>query len=657
MALNKEREADFSEVKRRLRPGDVFTDPSHDWKTQGDSKWVGSCPWHDSDSGTCFKVYEPSELKWKCHSCGRGGDPLNYVAELENIGGGARGSLNGQDFFRAWEALAQHAGCAGPPDTDSGSGRKSSDRKPQRNERQRPKAPRKVGTASTTSKGAPSMSRDIRPAADTGRKMKHSEEELQNALKRYWKALKSSEKARTYVEGRGLSVETLRAYGCGYAAPGEWLDDNIKNENGTLLHRAPNGRIVTPHTTPGGRLVCLFGRAVEPCPDWLRKRHLDGHESELFNTKAIKEGSGPLVLCEGPFDALSFIEAGWERTVALHGTSTSDVPWTVLRENADTLVFAFDNDEDSETGQTDAPKRAREALKRGGFNAHTLHDEDSYAGHGDPNDALQAGELSLDYLEEIGSDPAGGDGNPKQTAGSEQPQANDGKEPAAESRETAVDGSGPEADRSPTQREGSTGDGEGAPTAADLVGYWNGDDIGHLGRWLWERGGVPEGEVGAGLYADRELHKWIKEKLEAGPDRTTEQDRIRLRWVLWRLYAAHGPEEVPEEVVEHLATPGAEPDTEAEHSPETADVWEERPRDPYRLGRLPETVETTRTAAPKDNPHEGQRGIEIDSPYSEDFVHDLKVLPEWARTWNGEAWVVDDCFAAFAGDLCREYFG
>jgi hypothetical protein len=118
--------------------------------------------------------------------------------------------------------------------------------------------------------------------------------------------------------------------------------------------------------------------------------------------------------------------------------------------------------------------------------------------------------------------------------------------PSAESRETAADGRGSEADQSPTpEPTGEDGAGEGH-TAADLVGYWNGDNIGHLGRWLWERGGVPDGDVGAGLYADRELHVWIKEKLEAGPEATDEQDRIRLRWVLWRLYAAHGPEEVPE---------------------------------------------------------------------------------------------------------------
>lgn len=116
----------------------------------------------------------------------------------------------------------------------------------------------------------------------------------------------------------------------------------------------------------------------------------------------------------------------------------------------------------------------------------------------------------------------------------------------SEGPQAAAKSGGPEAGRSPTPRESSTGDGDRQATAADLVPYWNGDDIGHLGRWLWERGGVPEGEVSPGLYADRELHVWIKEKLEAGPEATGEQDRIRLRWVLWKLYAAHGPEEVPD---------------------------------------------------------------------------------------------------------------
>jgi hypothetical protein len=512
--------------------------------------------------------------------------------------------------------------------------------------------------------------------------MKHSEEELRKAVLQYRDALKESDKARAYVEGRGLSVETLYAHGCGYAAPGEWLDDDIKKD-GRYMHRAPNGRIVTPHTTPGGRLVCLSGRAVEPCPDWLRKRHLDGHSPALFNALAI-EGepsgtSGPLVLCEGPFDALSFIEAGWKRTAALH--NTDGVPWDALRGSVSALVFAFDRDD---TGREDALKRAREAI-RCAFDAYTLHDEAAYQGHGDPNDALGAGELTLDYLEGIGTE-SGGDGrsenNPMHSAdrdgeppdsgrGENDPMTDgtNGAVPAGKEDENAVsagtterperpaNGSGTDEGQSPTPEATGEEDGAQEHTAADLVLYWDGSDVGHLGRWLWERGGVPDGDCGGGVYADRELHEWIEEALQSGPGGTTEEERGRLRRVLWRLYATHGPEDVPEEVVGYLATPTPEPDTAGDSPPRAADLWDERPRDPYRLGRLPDTVETTRTDAPKDNPHPGQRGIAIDSPYSADFVHDLKVLPEWARTWNGDAWVVDDCFAAFAGDLCRHYFG
>lgn len=572
----------FDEVKRRLRPAEVFQNADHEWKTQSDRRWKGTCPWHDSDSGTCFTV-NPDTLEWKCFSCDRGGGPLQYVAELENVGSGARGSLKGQEFFRAWEALARHAGCEGPPDRDSEGGRKdgsrkSSDRRPLRNSKSREARPE---TAKATA-SAPSMSRDIPPRRESSEPtLDVPERELREALVRYREALAESEKARAYVERRGLSVETLRAYGCGFAPAGEWIGQD----------NAP--RLVTPHTTPssdsaGGRLVNLSGRYLGTCPKKKRHRHVTGNSTALFNAAAIEgdpTGSGaPLVLCEGPLDALSFIEAGHSRTVALH--NTDGVPWTALRGAAETLVFAFDRDD---TGREDAKERAIEAIRRG-YDAHTLHDEDSYAGHSDPNGALQAGELTLDYLEGIGTE-TGGDGrsennsmHPTETAAAgdlennpcspadrdgETPDSgrsennlmtdaengvttaggdseNNPHAPSAESRETAADGSGTGADRSPTQQKGSTGDGEGPPTAADLVPYWNGGDIGHLGRWLWERGGVPDGDVGAGLYADRALHKWIAEKLQAGPGGTSEQDRIRLRWVLWRLYAEHGPEDVPE---------------------------------------------------------------------------------------------------------------
>ena len=511
-------DTEFSDVKRRLRPADVFQRASHDWKTQSNRRWKGTCPWHESSSGTCFSV-NPETLEWHCFSCERGGGPLQYVAELENIGTGARGSLEGWEFFRAWEALSEHARCEGPPELDS-SGNGSdmgSDRRPLRNPKKRKEAPRwKQGAAVTESAGAPPPR--PRPKRGTRPTLSVPEPELREALSGYREALKSSEKVRGYVEGRGLSTGTLHAYGCGFAPAGEWIGQD----------NAP--RLVTPHTTPDERLVNLSGRFLGDCDPGQRHRHIGGNPTALFNASATREGSGPLVLCEGPLDALSFIEAGHDRAVALH--NTDGVPWDALRGNAETLVFAFDRDD---TGRKDAVERAREAVLRG-YEAHVLPDgEGTYGGHGDPNDALQAGELTLDYLRAIGVN-----------------------ETPAESRGAAAKGSTPEATRCPTSREFGRGAPDGEHEAADpdggrdggqatdLVPYWNGDNIGHLGRWLWERGGVPDGDVGAGLFADRELHVWVKEKLEAGPQGTSKRTQTRLRWVLWRLYAAHGPEEVPE---------------------------------------------------------------------------------------------------------------
>jgi hypothetical protein len=470
---------DFSDVRRGLRPADVFANPGHDWKKKTDSTWVGSCPWHDSDSGTCFKVYEPDELKWKCHSCGRGGGPLDYVAQLENIGPGSRGKLDGQDFFEAWRALAEHAGCEGPPELEN----EDSGSRPLRNGK------RKGQTPAPTDNGGGRA--DPKPP-EQGPDLDTPERELRRALIRYREALSGSEQARAYVEGRALSVETLRAYGCGFAPAGQWIGS------------AGGPRIVTPHTTPSGELVNLDGRRAG---EGGQRRHdrIGGNPSALFNASAIAEGSGPVVFCEGPFDALSFIEAGHARTIALH--NTSGVPWQALRGNASALVFAFDDDE---TGREDAVNRAREAVRRG-YEAHILPDgEGTYGGHSDPNAALQSGELSTEYLEAIEA-PTGGQGrdDEEESAGGGQP--------------------------------GSAG-----RTAAGLIPHWNGDDIGHLGRWIWEREPVPEGDVGGGLHADRALHKWIAEKLQDGPSGTTEQDRERLRWVLWRIYAEHGPEPVPE---------------------------------------------------------------------------------------------------------------
>ena len=80
--------------------------------------------------------------------------------------------------------------------------------------------------------------------------------------------------------------------------------------------------MVFPHTTPDGRLVNLYGRAVgtaEQVPKAKRHDHLPGAKG-YFNAAALQAGAGPLWVCEGAFDALALLAAGvsrvWWRSLA-----------------------------------------------------------------------------------------------------------------------------------------------------------------------------------------------------------------------------------------------------------------------------------------------------------------------------------------------------
>ena len=309
-----------NEVLTHLRPEDVFTDPSHDWKSRKDHRWKGDCPWHSSESGTCF-VVDPDTLEWYCFHCERGGGPAEYIHALN----GVQGTPKGKDFVQIVKTLADKAGVS-IPEFDTGPKERNRDQHAPRTSEtdqkaRRPGVPAGRNSADVLASGA----------SPEGQDLAVPEPELRKALSHYREALRESGRAREYVESRGLSIETLYDHGCGFAPPGEWFGDDVTNERGTHVHRAPNGRIVTPHTTLTGtsdvQLISLCGRAVPPCPEWLQKRHVDGNPTGIFNASVIgNQKHRPIVICEGPMDALSFIERGWPHAIALH--NTSGVPWS-----------------------------------------------------------------------------------------------------------------------------------------------------------------------------------------------------------------------------------------------------------------------------------------------------------------------------------------
>ena len=139
--------------------------------------------------------------------------------------------------------------------------------------------------------------------------------------------------------------------------------------------------MVFPHTTPDGRLVNLYGRAVgtaERVPKAKRHDHLPGVKG-YFNAVALQAGAGPLWVCEGAFDALALLAAGVPRVVAIFGVQGWRWDWARgVRE----LVFAPDTDT---AWQQQWRQLARQAALRGKQVA--VLPAAAYGGHKDVNEA------------------------------------------------------------------------------------------------------------------------------------------------------------------------------------------------------------------------------------------------------------------------------
>jgi DNA primase len=262
------------------------------------------CPFHGSDRQRSLRVQLHSG-RFVCFACGAWG----YLEEARE---------------RWREEQQRQATFQRPPAS------------PQRAPRQRP-------AAAVASKPA------ARPPAL--RKPAPARPELAQQLAAFQAALPGSRGA-TYLQQRGIPLALAQQLGVGYAAPGTWPHP-ARDWRG--------GRVVFPHTTPDGRLVNLYGRAVgtaEQVPKAKRHDHLPGAKG-YFNATALQGDAGPLWVCEGAFDALALLAAGVPRVVAIFGVQ--GWRWDWVRDVRE-LVFALDADT---AGQQQWRQFARQAPLRG----------------------------------------------------------------------------------------------------------------------------------------------------------------------------------------------------------------------------------------------------------------------------------------------------
>lgn len=203
--------------------------------------------------------------------------------------------------------------------------------------------------------------------------------ELMVSVKAYQDYLPNSW-GEEYLKRRGISHETAGRYNVGYSPFGNWL------------HKGRDwkfGRLVFPHTNSDGGIVNLYGRAVgsdNKVPREVRHDHLPGAKG-VFNGKALL--SDTVFICEGVFDALSLISAGYENACAIFGIYGIRWEWIKSRR----IVFCLDNDS---AGSESRSSLCWEGSVRG-KDVYFLS-EKTYGGYKDLNE-LWVGEGGIDVGE------------------------------------------------------------------------------------------------------------------------------------------------------------------------------------------------------------------------------------------------------------------
>lgn len=244
-------------------------------------------------------------------------------------------------------------------------------------ERKREKAWRSPGVRRSlpNSKGILTPTRPIR-RPQTGSQEPKTRPDLAALLTELQQALPGSW-GEEYLRRRGIPLELARAHGVGYAAAGKW--PHLKD--GRPVRQWRWGRLVFPHTNPAGEVINLYGRAVgsnDKVPKTERHDHLPGPKG-VFNARALNAET--VIICEGVFDALSLMAAGYPNSCAIFGVD--GLRWEWVR--AKRLVFALDQDP---AGQQQWRQLAQEAILRG----HEVYylPESVYGGYKDLNEAWVA---------------------------------------------------------------------------------------------------------------------------------------------------------------------------------------------------------------------------------------------------------------------------
>ncbi len=310
------------------------------------SNYMGLCPFH-SEKTPSFSVNEGKQF-YHCFGCGKSGDVIGFVQEYYKL-----------PFVEAVEKLAAENGIKLPERRSSG----------------------------------PKIDYDKYHGINA------------KAARFFYNSLGiQGNKGLAYLRKRGLSKDTITAFGLGYApASGHALVDHLRNEGVSdddmlklgLANKGRNGlydkfrdRVMFPIISTQDKVIGFGGRAIGD----YKPKYLNSPESEIFMkknnlfglnlTKKEIDKEQRAIIVEGYMDMISLYQNGVRNVAASLGTSLTLNQARLLCRYSKNIVLSYDSD----SAGINAALRGIDVINEAGGKPRVMNVTDGK----DPDDFIKA---------------------------------------------------------------------------------------------------------------------------------------------------------------------------------------------------------------------------------------------------------------------------
>ena len=314
-------------------------------KKKGREYWA-CCPFHGEKTPS-FSV-SPGKQFYHCFGCQKSGNAVGFLMDYDHM-----------EFVEAIETLASSLGLEIPYEQGSG---------------------------------------PPRPAKDT---LEPMFQVLEKCSSYYQQQLKNSQAAVEYLKNRGISGQTAKTFGIGYAPEG-WNnlegDKKLLVDTGMLIQKDQGKaydrfrhRLMFPILDRRGRTIAFGGRVINPedNPKYLNSPESTlfqkGHEIYgLYEMKKAVTNIDRIYITEGYMDVVALAEHGVQTAVATLGTAINNRQIESLFRVCKTLVFCFDGDSAGKKAAWRSLEECLPSLKEGRLARFLFlpegQDPDSYIG-------------------------------------------------------------------------------------------------------------------------------------------------------------------------------------------------------------------------------------------------------------------------------------